>query len=588
MLSPGPDGRLYVGCGNGDLLRMDVDSGQFEVLIRGELSSLTWAGCVTDRYVVQTASPGDLLIWDHRSESIAKIFRPLDGDHDPHSRYGRAIFELPDGRIFVQMASPQARLFTIDPDTLEVVEHTPDELMGHVFNFGGRVLSDGAVAIMLPDTSCMVLAPETLELTAHVEPIAPGAYAYPPTAILGGELVVWHERRLVRLDREAKRWETLCEPIGHPGWCTMRGMDCGPLAGVWLLHVDGCVVHWKPGRGVIDEIDLDVTGPMMVHAFCPVPQRNLLLGAPFINMRFWRVDLQTGQGVDGGLASSSAGQVNEIAWDEPTGQGLLACYASASVSLYDPAAGGAFPENPRPGPMARDENQMRPVGQYHDGRYYWMITTPRYGHLGGALCRFDPQSEEMKVWANLSPDRTPLTMICDAEAGLLHIGTTVIGDCDSAGRTQAAAELLSFDMTSLEVAARLETHGHITAEVLTVMPGGAVLVFAGRDLLRWTPSQGSLDVLRPRLGRSAGMWMIPPQPGSGPERPYLTCHKGNLYRVEWQPDLRFGLIWREFCTPPGRHNRPRIVDDKLWAVRGSDVIAADLADIDQLEVEHWA
>lgn len=582
MLSPGPEGRLYVGCGNGDLLRLDVDSGRFEVLVRGELSSITWAGCVTDRYVVQTASPGDLLMWDHRSESIAKIFRPLDSGHDPHARYGRRIFELPDGRIFIQMASPQARLFTIDPETLDATEHTPGELMGHVFNFGARLLSDGAVATMLPDTSCMLLAPKTLDWAARVAPIEPGAHAYAPTAVLDGELLAWHGQRLVRLDREARRWETLCEPIGQPGWCTMRGIDGGPLAGLWLLHVDGRVLRWRPGLGVVDEIDLDVTGPMEVHSFCPVPQRKLLLGAPFINMRFWWLDMETGLGADGGLACPSGGQVNEIAWDEPTGQGLLASYADAAVALYDPDAGGTFPQNPRLGAMARGENQMRPVGQHHDGRYFWMITTPSYGTLGGALCRFDPQSEEMKVWANLSPDRTPLTLACQAQARLLYLGTTVIGDCDSAGRTQQTAELLAFDANALEVLARTETPGQITAHVLGVTPDGEALVLAGEKLLRWSARRAGPELLRPRPGRSGMVWMIP-----SPDGPDLACIQGHLYVVQWEPELRFGLIWRDFCTPPGQHNRPRIVGGKLWATRRTEVIAADLAEIASLPVERW-
>ncbi len=56
MLRTAADGCLYLGCGNGDLVRYDPVADRFKILVTGELKSITWGGCVTDRYAVWEAS----------------------------------------------------------------------------------------------------------------------------------------------------------------------------------------------------------------------------------------------------------------------------------------------------------------------------------------------------------------------------------------------------------------------------------------------------------------------------------------------------------------------------------------------------
>ncbi len=52
MLQTGPDGRLYIGSGTGNLYRYDPAKDAFETLVTGQMSSITWGGCVTERHVV--------------------------------------------------------------------------------------------------------------------------------------------------------------------------------------------------------------------------------------------------------------------------------------------------------------------------------------------------------------------------------------------------------------------------------------------------------------------------------------------------------------------------------------------------------
>src|SRR5437764_4448268 len=86
MVATGSDGRLYLGCGNGDLVRYDPQKDQMQILVHGEMHSITWGGGLTDRYAVWSASPGDACIYDYRADKLLKKFSPIDTE-EPHAHY---------------------------------------------------------------------------------------------------------------------------------------------------------------------------------------------------------------------------------------------------------------------------------------------------------------------------------------------------------------------------------------------------------------------------------------------------------------------------------------------------------------------
>ncbi len=130
MLKTGPDGRLYIGCGNGDLQRYDPASDRIESLVTGELSSITWGGCVTDRYVVWTTDPGNACVYDWREGKVVKKFAPVDS-LKPHAHYGHHVLEAPDGRVILFMDTPQLHLCILDPKDLSVHSAMPESVKGH-------------------------------------------------------------------------------------------------------------------------------------------------------------------------------------------------------------------------------------------------------------------------------------------------------------------------------------------------------------------------------------------------------------------------------------------------------------------------
>src|SRR3954454_11587575 len=130
MLATAPDGRLYLGCGNGDLARYDPTTDETEVLVHGQMHSITWGGCVTDRYAVWTASPGEACVYDWRESKLVKKFAPVDSE-EPHAHYGHNAIVAPDGKVILTMNVPQARLVVIDLEQMTATSHTPDTLRGH-------------------------------------------------------------------------------------------------------------------------------------------------------------------------------------------------------------------------------------------------------------------------------------------------------------------------------------------------------------------------------------------------------------------------------------------------------------------------
>ena len=237
---------------------------------------------------------------------------------------------------------------------------------------------------------------------------------------------------------------------------------------------------------------------MSAHAFCAVPEAGLIVGAPFINQRFWTIDLATGKGQDCGRAAPGGGQINQIVWDPVTQKALMSSYTTASVTAFDPTQPPGWPRNPRLLASAKDQGQMRPMALAHDGRYAWMATSAEYGHLGGALCRIDPTSGEIRVWRHLVPDQKVNAIVLDPAARRVYCSTEITADCDSAPPTQTAAQLVSFDTEALKVIRRQAINSDAPRlSVLALLAATEVLVLESNNLYAWNPEKGHLRPLGP-------------------------------------------------------------------------------------------
>jgi hypothetical protein len=498
MLKTASDGTLYLGCGNGDLRTYDPESDTFDTLVSGEMTSITWGGCVTDRYAVWSASPGHAAVYDTVGRSLVKVFRPLDTD-EPTALYGHRVVEAPDGKVILSMHVPQARLVVLDLDTMEAQSHNPDIMQGCNWTADATFFDDETLGIFVGDADMTM---GTLALLRYpgfelIDTIAP------PEGVtqLGGKACFTDgrfcafarpENSLYALDLSGRKWDRVVE-----SWTGEESAILAPWgeSGICALTPSGIAHRLDLRTSRTDKVDLEANGPMGTHAFCAVPSENLIVGAPFINQRFWTIDTETGEACDMGRAAPGGGQINQILWDLTTRRALLSSYTTASVTAYDPSRGGVWPDNPTLVASAHADEQMRPMALVHDGRHVWMATSPNYGALGGALSRIDPTDGSIEVWRNLVPDQRFVSVVADPERRIVYASTDIMADCGSAPPTQSTARIIAFDMDKLAVRAELDAPDGVGgAKVCAMLPTGEVLAEINGEFLAWN---GETETVRP-------------------------------------------------------------------------------------------
>ncbi len=566
MLRTAADGCLYLGCGNGDLIRYDPVADRFENLVTGELKSITWGGCVTDRYAVWEASPGDVGVYDWRESKLVKVFRPVDTEY-PTALYGHNVVEAPDGRVLLAIDVPQARLVLLNLETMSAQSHTPDNIRAVGSTSDAFFWDDETLAVFVRGELHFMAYPgfELVQWIPRPGRGSPGGKA----CVVDGRLYAHNaaENALHVLDREAEEWD-----VAAPEWSDGEPVTLHPWgdADVCGVTLSGVALRYDTRTGRTDRIDLESSGPMTAHALCPVPDRKIIVGAPFINQRFWVVDMETGTGEDCGRAAPGGGQINQIIWEPVTRRVLQSSYTTSSVTAFDPDARPVWPENPRVLASAQHEGQMRPTGLLHDGRYVWMATSPEYGHLGGALSRIDPETGDILVWRHLVRDQKVNSVQVDSNRRRVYCGTEIFADANSAPPTQTTGRLVAFDMDRLTISRAQAIHdGESAARVMAILPSGAVLALQRGSLFAWNAESGDLRDL-----------------GAAP----VGCR-------EVAQDAETGCLWTSAGDEVGRlevqgehvqfvpligekGDHLRIVDRTLYFAAGFEICQVDLREFD--------
>jgi hypothetical protein len=495
MLKTGADGGLYLGCGNGDLVRYDGSRDTFETLVTGHMRGITWGGAVTARHVLWNAFHGDcngsVAVYDLLERRVVKTFAPLD-NHQPHSLYGHHTSVTPDGKILWRFQVPAARLIIIDPATM--TSHGIERPWLDSAGASSTVFVDADRLLVFTSTGCyLVRYPEFEIITRISMPPACDANAHsnPVRARSGVYITDNRNLDLWRIDTAslactavASAW-TQGEPVIQGVW---QNRD------ICAVTRSGNTVRFEPGTGQVSTLDLEATGILPAHAFCAVPERGRIAGAPFINQRFWTMDLNSGAGGDLGRAAPGAGQINQIVWDGQTERFMMSSYTTTTVTAYDPDKPAHWPENPVVLASAADHGQMRPMALAHDGRYLWMGTNPKYGTLGGALCRIDPINGAIQVWRNLIPDQGVHYIVPDPARRRLFLATCIDGDCGSALPSATTAVLAAFDMDRLCLIATLPAVPDAgSIRLLAVLPDGRALFCKDSLIMAWDPDGNRTD-----------------------------------------------------------------------------------------------
>ena len=497
MLRTGPDGKLYLGCGNGDLIRYNPEADGYEALVSGELSSITWGGCVTDRYAVWAASPGHVGVYDVLEDRLVNVFRPIDTEQ-PAALYGHRGITTPDGKVLLAIDVPRARFVVLDPETMMAVSHTPENIVGVGSTGDATFLDEQTLAAFVAGELHLMSYPEFKLLERVALPPGEGGLGG-KACVVDGRFYAYRARNgeLYRLDREAHAWELVVD-----GWADGDTAILHPWGekDICAVTVTGMAHRLNVDTLKADVLDLESTGPMQAHALCAVPEANLIVGAPFINQRFWTIDTDTGQGRDCGRAAPGGGQINQIIREPQTGCVLMSSYTTSTVTAFDPAQPVSWPENPRVLASAESEGQMRPMALVHDGRYVWMASSPEYGTLGGALSRIDPKDGSIRIWRHLVPDQKVNALVLDIQKRRVYCSTEIFGDANSAPPTQTTGQLVAFDMDALAVVRQQEVvEGLPSVRVQALLPSGEVLVLANAVFYAWDAASGGLRELGPAL-----------------------------------------------------------------------------------------
>ncbi len=508
MLRPASDGRLYLGCGEGSLVVYDPAADRFEVLVSGELDGITWGGCVTDSLAVWSSSPSDACVYNWRERKLLKTFRPLDSSPSS-SHYAHNVTECPDGKILLGLNVPQAKLILLDADTLEAKSHTPEALAGQSYTQWLAFLDTERLAVVTGN-EILILRYPSFELVRRIGPPGDAESGHHlqrrACCLIDGKVfsLFWPGGDLYRIDpsTDGSNWKLVRERFVGDAPAMLHA-----LADRYVCALDtgGRFLRYDTQTGEIFDFQLDSAGPMDTETMCVIPQTGRIFGAPYINQRFWEIDLQTDRGADLGRAAPGGGQICCMAWDEQTARLIMASYTTCTVTAFDPAAPASWPENPRP--LAKiGHEQMRPKSIAHDGRFVWLASSAEYGHLGGALSRLDPAGGEIRVWRNIVPNQTPNRLLINPAAKRIYFATEVYADGDSTPATERTAQLVAFDTENLSIDRQQAVRdGTRIARLLAMLPSGAILGLEGNveftwhlqagTLFVWNPSDGSIEYL---------------------------------------------------------------------------------------------
>jgi hypothetical protein len=270
-------------------------------------------------------------------------------------------------------------------------------------------------------------------------------------------------------------------------------------------------------------------------------------------LRLFEYDPAAGRLTNLGRCSEATGEIYSFAHHE--GKLYLSAYGSVHRSVYDPTKAYHFGKQPTDNPRAlgsigHEQNRPHSTEVGFDGNI-WTASRPAYGKYGGALSRLTPDTDATKVWRDLVPDQSLISLAMDAEQGLVWCGTdigggrgtkpkaaeavlfafdpgteTVVFTCvpfpDAHGITALAfgsngllycarddgSDVAVFDTVQRRVIARLKAPGTVRMEALQLGDDGVLYGMAGDTFFRIAPKDHTVTVLGSYPGATRGFALV--------------------------------------------------------------------------------
>lgn len=413
---------IVFGRGGSIIARLNLDTGQYDVLQEQPLKKMNLSGAITSEGFLTCGDiPGNVMVYDTKAQKVKYLFQPICKDAH-YAWFQRA---APDGCVVAYINCPKTHFFRIDPRTGRVSEHTPPFLQRvNGLRYIPFTFINEQEIVQLDEEGVLHIVnyPEFKEIRL-VDPPGDKGPGWTTRVDYYGNLFLNRDEPgpLWRLSRDGVWQEYLTRFTSNLGPTDLACILAEPNRPLFALAEYGELFEYEPDGTARPVGELDNWGYLSIDCVQPASGSRIFVTS-FINHSFQELDWKTGQGKNIQHCAKHPGEVLGTAWIK--GRLYLANYTHATISVYDPEAGGQWPENPRHLTDIGHE-QNCPMGMAYDGKYLWVISKADYGKFGGALTRFNPANNECQVWRNLVPDHNPLGMIFDPDRRCIYMATTI-------------------------------------------------------------------------------------------------------------------------------------------------------------------
>jgi len=205
-----------------------------------------------------------------------------------------------------------------------------------------------------------------------------------------------------------------------------------------------------------------------------IPGKEWVVGAHFINMQMFKLNLKSGK------IESSLNKVSHHVGQVDCGTTLdnkfyFGSYTKAVLNEYDIEDKFIYGQNPKIISYIK-KNQNRPVAMANDGKCVYIATVAGYGLLGGALSVLDPQTKKIETYRHFVKDQNPTSMLYyHQESNCLIGGTWIHADCKTHAPTAENAVIFMWDVSKHETLHTSYPWKSERIEIMSISPGGVAI-----------------------------------------------------------------------------------------------------------------
>lgn len=444
------DGSVYIATqSDGRMFRFTPDTLELEELSSGPIFGQGHLWCMTitndQQIYVGTYPDGKVLQYDPGADEWID-----HGQLVPGAQYVRSL--ATDGSMLYAGTGTLARIVCLDPSTGDTVDiPLPDDLQDEEFVYDLDVAGELLFA-RLTESNTMIVYDLVGE--EWVDRIENGLGLH-----VSGESVL-------RTDTGRRRvayYSASSSPV------MAYDLDTGDQIET-ALHLGGSSNRnwsWQRlgRRGFPNESLLTGISDGTVHAFNPITHETMSVETEADGSPYEIRSLAAGPSgeifVGGylsprelGVVDPDTGEVAQLPWsgqvEGMTTHGddvMFGVYPGGGIKRYDTTQEFDLGTNPAPS-VYIGEQQDRPVTLTPAGDLTAIGSIPGYGQLGGALTLLDRTTDQMKVYRNVVPDQSVVTLL--HRDGIVYGGSAVWGGL-GIEPTATDAVLFAFDLESREV-----------------------------------------------------------------------------------------------------------------------------------------